>query len=108
MPSQQLSDDIHSLRKDDPTGNGSIGAAASRDPIAAKTGQSLETDAGEASDSGGGGIASPLTEISRQTETITLTDTTGLIQFDVSAAKQITMRDSNNADVVFNYDIPTP
>lgn len=104
MADKQLAKQINALREADLSGNGKISPAKPRDAIPARIGRSLES---ETSSPSGGGINSPLTEISRTIETVTLTDTTGLIQFDLDRVTKLTMEDSSRTEVIFNYESPT-
>jgi len=52
---------------------------------------------------GGSSIASPLTEQSRESSTVTVADQFNLWSIEVSNPTKITMLDANDAEVVFNY-----
>lgn len=53
--------------------------------------------------SGGAGIDSPLTEISRVSAPVLLTDSTGLLSVSFDVASQVTMKDKGGREVVFVY-----
>jgi len=87
-------------------GTGRLDPAPEREAIGAAASQGLPT-ANEPSTGGGGGIASPLTEQSRVTTTVTvadISDPTFEIDFDV--ATQITFLDADGETVVINFATP--
>lgn len=53
--------------------------------------------------SGGAGIASPLTEVSRTVAPMTIWDVTGMVGITFNVADKITMVDANEREVVFDY-----
>jgi len=56
--------------------------------------------------SDGGGYASPLTEQSRVTTTVTIPVPSGATSVDVEAITQLTMTDANGVALVFNFTAP--
>lgn len=54
-------------------------------------------------DAGGTGIVSPLTEISRKTKEIDITDPTGAFTITVEAITQVVMEDANGRRITFNF-----
>ena len=85
-------------------GKGRLQAPPSRDALEIDTVEIVPTSDAP----GGGGIASPLTEQSRTTVTLTVTDTsdpTFAIDFDVPT--QITFADADGAEVIINFTDPT-
>jgi hypothetical protein len=52
---------------------------------------------------GGGGIASPLTEQSRETQTLTLYSDDNTVEIDAERITKVTMLDANGREVVFIY-----
>ena len=61
-------------------------------------------------DGANGGIASPLTETAYADRTFwtgkTITSTDGLITIAISPIKQMTFKDANNEEVIFDYKEP--
>jgi hypothetical protein len=77
-----------------------IGVAKSKVPIPAVRGSA---DYVAPASSGGAGIASPLTEQSRETQTLTLTSDDNTVEIDAQRITKVTMLDANGREVVFIY-----
>ena len=57
----------------------------------------------EPASTGGTGIASPLTEQSRETQTLTLYSDDNTVEIDAEQITKVTMLDANGREVVFIY-----
>lgn len=77
-----------------------LGAAAAKVAIPAARGSA---DYVEPSAGGGSGIASPLTEQSRETQTLTLYSDDNTVEIDAEQITKVTMLDANGREVVFIY-----
>jgi len=77
-----------------------LGAAKAKVAIPAVRGSAdyIEPTAG-----GGSGIASPLTEQSRETQTLTLYSDDNTVEIDAERITKVTMLDANGREVVFIY-----
>lgn len=61
---------------------------------------------GSLSTSSGSGIASPLTEVSRQTKTIAVNVPSGSVTVDIDVITELTMQDAAGRSVVFKFTPP--
>ena len=102
MTSKKLANQINALSRPQAPGSGPIADAQLRDPVAGAVGRVRASQA-----SGGGSIASPLTEESRETEEYEVTDSVGIVITTVERIKTLKMTDANGDTVVFNFDVAT-
>ena len=103
MTDKRLAGQINALHKPRSTGSGPATVAALRDPVLGKVGRVRASQVG-----GGGSIASPLTEVSRETEEHPVTDSVGIVITTVERIKTLNMVDAGGEDVILNFDVITP
>ncbi len=82
------------------TSSRGLGTAKAKVAIPAVRGSA---DYVEPASTGGTGIASPLTEQSRETQTLTLYSDDSTVEIDAEQITKVTMLDANGREVVFIY-----